>query len=175
LKKVKKTPGGIGLCKDVEEMASRVKRCVYSFWAAHWGPEDLETGIMKRRIGYTTARTDEGEEEIEVTGAFLMTMNARPNTVMPEVEALSTRIVIYEFRPEREELVALADKIALNGHSMILGGQKRQLSPTDATAMWAYWRDNWPAERHTDLRFLITFYRLWLGTLARGLKRTGVK
>jgi hypothetical protein len=39
---------------------------------------------------------------------LIVTMNARPSSVLPELEALLSRIDVYELRPTAEELFAPA-------------------------------------------------------------------
>jgi hypothetical protein len=166
-KRFQKKSNGTYFAEDVEDMAARDKRTVDLLRPALWGPPG-EDGKMVREIHPTT---NEEEDPVRFTGALIMTMNARPNSVLPDVEALEDRIVIFECRPEREQLMALAHKIALGGFAMTDDqGKLHTLKPAQTVEMWRKFANDWPPLATPSLRFLPKCYRLRLEMLAAGEK-----
>jgi hypothetical protein len=155
---------GIFVVEDIEDIFIE-RICLSLLRSALWGQED-ENGKMVRPITYGTA-SEKFDLDFEFEGAIIATMNSQPDD-FPELRALKTRIDILKLEGERDELFALAHKLALQGYRCDKG-----LVPAEmCVEMWQLYKEKLPQGRNPDLRMLTRAYRKYLGLTALKLKTT---
>lgn len=148
-------PKDLHIIEDVESVFGE-KICMSLLRSACWGQEDAE-GKMKRLITYRTAN-DSYNFHFDFDGAIIVTLNGNISNI-PELRALKTRIDVYHLRSERDEVFALAKKIALDGYATVKG----VVPPEQCLEMWAFYKEHLPESHSPDLRMLTRAYRKWLG------------
>lgn len=145
--KLAANPQGLFLVEDLETLFSD-KIARNAMRAALWGERDAQ-GRMIRHVHYQTMKED---IEFDFDGRLIFTMN-RPLKDIPELAALASRILVTLFKPLREELLAIAKKIAAGGYRT----DKGTLSSQHALEVYYFFKEQ--MDRDTDrlpnLRLLV--------------------
>jgi hypothetical protein len=161
---MKKDPKRIFVIEDVED-AFTDKQALNLLRAAYWGQRD-KAGKMIRQITYTTGN-DKWNFDFQFEGAIIATGNRGLGTI-PELRALASRIEEYELKIERDEVLAVAKKIALGGFK----SDKGSLPPDVCLEILEFYKAHLPKDQTPDLRILERAYNRHLGlTKTGGLDR----
>ena len=163
-KALKGDPKGLFLVEDIEDIFIE-RICLSLLRSAFWGQED-ENGKMVRPITYATA-SDKFNFDFTFEGQIIATMNSQPDD-FAELKALKHRIDILKLEGERDELLALAHKLALQGYKCDKGMVPAEM----CVQMWQLYKEKLPDGRSPDLRMLTRAARKYLGVSALKLKTT---
>lgn len=155
-KTLEKTKKGLFVIEDIENVFDD-KPALNLLRSAFWGQRDETTGKMKRRITYTTGH-DNWNFDFEFEGAIIATGN-RPLGDIPELQAVRTRIDVYELKTEPDEVLAVGKKIALVGFR----SDKGVLSPERCLEVFEFYKAMLPVGKSPDLRILDRAYNRYLG------------
>jgi hypothetical protein len=161
---LKQQPKGLFVIEDVEDIFVE-RSCLSVLRSAMWAQED-SAGRMVRSITYGTAQ-DRYNFQFDFGGGVIATLNSPPDD-LPELRALKTRIDVFHLRATREELLAMAHRLALSGYR----GAKGAVGAEECLRMWAFYREHLPADRSPDLRLLTRAYRKVIGLRAERLPTT---
>jgi hypothetical protein len=160
-KALKGDPKGLFVVEDI--FIERI--CLSLLRSAFWGQED-GSGKMVRPVTYATA-SDKFNFDFIFEGQIIATMNSQPDD-FPELKALKTRIDILKLEGERDELLALAHRLALQGYKCDKGMVPAEM----CVRMWRLYKEKLPEGRNPDLRMLTRAYRKYLDLTALKLKTT---
>lgn len=160
-KTLEKQKKGLYVIEDTESVFDD-RSCLNLLRSAWWGQRDAKTHKMRRPITYTTGH-DNWNFDFEFEGGIIATGN-RPLSDIPELQAIRTRIRVYRLETERDEVLAVAHKIALGGFQSDTG-----ILPADkCLEIFEYYQANLPAAKSPDLRILAQAYDGHLGLQTLG-------
>jgi hypothetical protein len=166
-KDMSKHPTATYLGEDIEDLVGNDRRAASLLRSALWGPKDPKTGRMVRTI--RPLKGADEEKAFQFYGAVILTMNCPPKTVLPNIEALTDRVTMLHLKPSREQLLALAHKVALLGYKTTDDhGRKWTLAAAAAAEMWDGYRTILQKGVLPSLRFLEKCYMGRLGAMSRG-------
>jgi hypothetical protein len=148
-------PKGLFLLEDLPDIADTTASRNLLL-AALWGQPDPETGQMERLVPWTVS----GDRKFETKfyGGIICTAN-KPMADIPELRAIATRIEVIGLACTREEILAVAKEVALDGFRFNGGS----LSPQECLDMWSFYKKELPEGRMADLRILVRAARKRLG------------
>jgi hypothetical protein len=155
-KALEKNKTGLFVIEDIENVFDD-KPALNLLRSAFWGQRDEKTGKMVRPITYTTGH-DNWNFDFTFDGAIIATGN-RPLGDIPELQAVRTRIEVYKLETERDEVLAIAKKIALSGFR----SDKGFLPKEKCLEIFDYYKMNLPSAKPPDLRILDRAYSRHLG------------
>jgi hypothetical protein len=141
---IRKHPALLHYLQDIETVFQAREYLGY-LRSLTWGQKD-DDWVMRRYASPVVAGTDKA---VEFTGKLIVTANLGLGN-LPELEALSTRMVPYHMEVTAEMLLAQM-KVICNGGFRLSADR---MSPEECFDVYDYYLAHLPADRKHDLRIL---------------------